>query len=54
MNPLFRGDFGLVPGRNIIHGSDSPENGEREAALWFSFEELVQWTPSQSEWIYDN
>ena len=31
-----------MPGRNIIHGSDSPDNGERETALWFSEEELVQ------------
>ena len=26
-----RGDFGRVTGRNIVHASDSPENGEREA-----------------------
>lgn len=25
-----RGDFGRVTGRNIVHASDSPENGERE------------------------
>ena len=35
-NPLdaepgtIRGDFGIVVGRNIVHGSDSVENGERE------------------------
>lgn len=26
-----RGDFGRVTGRNIVHASDSPDNGEREA-----------------------
>ena len=36
-NPLqaepgtLRGDFGRVTGRNIVHASDSPDNGEREA-----------------------
>ncbi len=25
-----RGDFAIEVGRNVIHGSDSPENGERE------------------------
>ena len=25
-----RGDFGIVPGRNVIHGSDAVESGERE------------------------
>ncbi len=35
-NPLasepgtIRGDFAIEVGRNVIHGSDSPENGERE------------------------
>jgi nucleoside-diphosphate kinase len=36
-NPLqaepgtIRGDFAIVTGRNIVHASDSPENGTREA-----------------------
>lgn len=35
-NPLaaepgtIRGDFAVQVGRNVVHGSDSPENGERE------------------------
>jgi nucleoside-diphosphate kinase len=35
-NPLeaepgtIRGDFAVQTGRNVVHGSDSPENGERE------------------------
>lgn len=35
-NPLtsepgtIRGDFAIEVGRNVVHGSDSPENGERE------------------------
>ena len=30
-----RGDFSIVVGRNICHGSDSAENAEKEIALWF-------------------
>ena len=40
-NPLeaapgsIRGDFGLEVQTNLVHGSDSPESGQREAALFF-------------------
>ena len=30
-----RGDFATLIGENIVHGSDSPENGEREIGLFF-------------------
>lgn len=36
-----RGDFGMEIGRNLVHGSDSPENGEKEASYFFSQEEMV-------------
>jgi nucleoside-diphosphate kinase len=40
-NPLeattgsIRGDFALEVGKNMVHGSDSNESAEREAALFF-------------------
>jgi nucleoside-diphosphate kinase len=40
-NPLeattgsIRGDFAISVGKNMVHGSDSPESGQREAALFF-------------------
>jgi len=40
-NPLeattgsIRGDFAIAVGTNMVHGSDSPESGIREAALFF-------------------
>ncbi len=37
-------------GRNVIHGSDSPENGEREVALWFS-EGTVAWDQTMQPWL---
>lgn len=38
-NPLnaepgtIRGDLAIQTGRNVVHGSDSPENGERETGV---------------------
>jgi nucleoside-diphosphate kinase len=40
-NPLeattgsIRGDFAIAVGQNMVHGSDSPESGQREAELFF-------------------
>lgn len=47
-----RGDFAATVGKNIIHGSDSPESAEREIGLFFKEEELVTYTKQISEWIY--
>lgn len=30
-----RGDFAIAVGQNLVHGSDSPESGTRETALFF-------------------
>jgi nucleoside-diphosphate kinase len=37
--------FGTSIGENAIHGSDSPENAEREIAFFFSLTELVDHAP---------
>ncbi|MGI8574061.1 MAG: nucleoside-diphosphate kinase [Egibacteraceae bacterium] len=43
-NPLeatpgsIRGDYATIIGENIVHGSDSPENGRREIGLFFGDE----------------
>ncbi|KAH7443501.1 hypothetical protein KP509_02G037200 [Ceratopteris richardii] len=56
-NPLqaepgtIRGDLGIETGRNVVHGSDSPENGEREIALWFKEDEVCEWEPSMMPWL---
>lgn len=36
-----RADFASSVQENIVHGADSPENAEREAAFFFSERELV-------------
>ncbi|MBK9711028.1 MAG: nucleoside-diphosphate kinase [Kouleothrix sp.] len=48
-----RGDFAVEIGRNLIHASDSPENGEKEVALFFQEHELVQFVRSADPWIYE-
>lgn len=51
-NPgTIRGDLGMEVGRNLVHGSDSPENGEREASLFFSADEMVSWDRVSESWI---
>jgi nucleoside-diphosphate kinase len=46
-----RGDFGMEIGRNLVHGSDSPENGVKEANLFFKPGELVSWARTTEGWI---
>lgn len=36
-----RGDFGLDIQQNLVHGSDSAENAEREISLFFSPKEIL-------------
>jgi nucleoside-diphosphate kinase len=48
-----RGDFAVEIGRNLIHASDSPENGEKEVALFFAAGELVELERSTDPWIYE-
>src|SRR5215210_8053757 len=35
MTGSIRGDFAIAVGTNMVHGSDAPESGQREAALFF-------------------
>lgn len=48
-----RGDFGLEVGRNLVHGSDSPENAVNEVNLFFSANELIDWTRDTDRWIFE-
>ena len=46
-----RGDLALDIGRNLVHGSDSPESAERELDLFFSAAELLDYTRANDGWI---
>jgi nucleoside-diphosphate kinase len=48
-----RGDLGMEVGRNLVHGSDSVENAEKEVALFFSPDELVEWERDTDRWIFE-
>ncbi len=48
-----RHDFALEVGRNLTHASDEPANAEKEVALWFKKEELVDWKRDVDRWVFE-
>ncbi|MGF3554969.1 MAG: nucleoside-diphosphate kinase [Thermoplasmatota archaeon] len=46
-----RGDYAQFIGRNIIHGSDSPETAEFEINLWFKSEEIADYKRIDEQWL---
>lgn len=48
-----RGDYCMVTGVNIIHGSDSPESAAREISIFFRPEDLVDYKRDSDKWIYE-
>lgn len=49
-----RGDYGLEIGRNLVHGSDSPENGLIEVGNFFADDELITgWERNTDPWIFE-
>lgn len=47
-----RGDFGASRSYNLVHGSDSPESAAAEIALYFARNELLQYAPAGSQWVF--
>ncbi|MCX8064880.1 MAG: nucleoside-diphosphate kinase [Candidatus Hydrogenedentes bacterium] len=56
-NPLeaspgtIRGDFALITQKNVIHASDSIQSAEREIALYFLPEEIVEYSVGDDKWM---
>jgi nucleoside-diphosphate kinase len=48
-----RHDYALEIGRNLTHASDTPENSEKEIALWFKPGELIEWKRGTDRWIFE-
>lgn len=46
-----RGDLALDIGRNLIHGSDSPETASREINLFFNPSEIQKYQRNTDLWI---
>jgi nucleoside-diphosphate kinase len=49
-----RGDYAISVQNNLVHGSDSVENAQKEMALWFKGEELTNYTPVDTSWVAGN
>lgn len=49
-----RGDLAVDIGRNIVHGSDSPENAQKEISLFFSTKEIVSYKRQVEPWIRES
>lgn len=48
-----RGDLAMDMGQNLVHGSDSPASSATEIGIWFSPEELVEWSRSVDSWVFE-
>ena len=46
-----RGDFGVEISRNLVHGSANEGDAAREVGLFFSDEELIDYSRSNDVWI---
>ena len=46
-----RGDLGLNIGRNLVHGSDSTESAQREISLFFSPQEIQDYSRNSDPWV---
>ena len=49
-----RGDFSIGTGRNLIHASDSNENGEIEVGRFFAAEELFEYAKGEYSHLYED
>lgn len=51
-NPgTIRGAYGMDISRNVIHGSDSVSSADREIALYFKTEEILEYDKAGQEWL---
>ncbi|XP_061606164.1 nucleoside diphosphate kinase B-like [Phyllopteryx taeniolatus] len=48
-----RGDLCVDIGRNVIHGSDTVENAKREIDLWFTADEMLDYTSCAHACLYE-
>ncbi len=47
-----RGDWAVDIGKNLIHGSDSPESAVRELEIFFGGDELFGYEREMESWVY--
>lgn len=49
-----RGDFSIGTGRNLVHASDSAENGKKEVERFFKPDELFDYDKSEYLHVYEH
>ncbi|MCC6199074.1 nucleoside-diphosphate kinase [Candidatus Nomurabacteria bacterium] len=49
-----RGDFSLSMQSNVVHASDSKENGEAEINRFFKSDEIVDWEKVDTKFIFSD
>jgi nucleoside-diphosphate kinase len=49
-----RGDYSIGTGRNLVHASDSKENGEAEVKRFFSDQELFSYDKTNYSHVYSD
>jgi len=49
-----RGDLFVEVGRNIVHGSDSPESAKNEISLWFTEAEVARYELNNAKSVYES
>jgi len=49
-----RGDYSIGTGRNLVHASDSPQNGTKEVERFFKPEELFDYDKSEYMHVYEH
>lgn len=48
-----RADFGVMIGRNLVHGSDSPESASREIDIFFGDGGVVEYERAIDSWVLE-
>jgi nucleoside-diphosphate kinase len=46
-----RGDYSISKQNNLVHGSDSPESAEREIAMWFGSDGVLDYAIDGDDWV---
>lgn len=48
-----RADYSLEIGRNLVHGSDSPETAAYEIPIFFKEEEILSYPRDVDKWVFE-
>jgi nucleoside-diphosphate kinase len=49
-----RGDLGIEIGRNLVHGSDSPEAAAQELGIFFNSGEILDYQRDVDRWVTES